>query len=110
MIVKILSSSASFDGVNYNTDKVDKNKGELMAVRNFGALQGIANLRPEDYKNYRKRVSATNKAVRKPQFHAEISAQGRTYDKHQLTGIAIARRLNMAYGDQSYLIVFHKDT
>jgi hypothetical protein len=110
MIVKILSSSASFDGISYNTDKIDRNKGELMLVRNFGALQGLANLRPEDYKNYLKMVSATNKAVKKPQFHAAISAEGRTYDKHQLTEIAIAWLSKMGYGDQPYLIVFHKDT
>ena len=41
MIVKILSSSASFDGVSYNTGKINKGKGELMKVKNFGALQGL---------------------------------------------------------------------
>lgn len=110
MIVKILSSSASFHGVSYNTDKIDKNTGQLMAVNNFGALQGLANLRPEDYKNYLKMVSATNKAVKKPQFHAAISAEGRSYDKNQLTEIAIQWLEKMGYGDQPYLVVFHKDT
>ncbi len=110
MIVKILSSSAAFDGVSYNTDKVGKGKGELMLVRNFGALQGLLNLRPEDYKNYLRMVSATNKAVKKPQFHAAISAEGRTYDKHHLTEIAMQWLGKMGYGDQPYLVVFHKDT
>ena len=110
MIVKILSASASFGGISYNTDKIDNGKGELMAVKNFGALQGLMNLRPEDYKNYLKMISATNKAVKKPQFHAAISAEGRTYDKHQLTEIAHEWLAKMGYGDQPYLVVFHKDT
>jgi hypothetical protein len=110
MVVKILSSSASFDGMRYNTDKIDNGKGELMTVRNFGALQALENLRPEDYKNYLKMVSATNKAVKKPQFHAAISAEGRSYDKQQLTEIAIQWLEKMGYGEQPYLIVFHKDT
>lgn len=110
MIVKILSSSASFNGVNYNTDKLENGKGELMKVKNFGALQGLLNLRPEDYKNYLKMVSATNKAVSKPQFHAAISAEGRSYDKHQLTEIAEQWLEKMGYCDQPYLLIFHKDT
>ena len=89
MIVRILSSSASFSGVTYNMTKVDRDKGELMMVANFGALQGLQNLRPEDYKNYLKSVSANNRAVKKPQFHAAISAEGKSYDKHALAEIAI---------------------
>jgi len=56
MIVKILTSSASFNGVSYNTNKVDRNKGELMKVANFGPLQGLGTLRPQDYINYLKLV------------------------------------------------------
>ncbi|SEM75812.1 Relaxase/Mobilisation nuclease domain-containing protein [Mucilaginibacter gossypiicola] len=110
MIVKILSSAASFPGVDYNTSKMDRNKGELMAVRNFGALQGLTNLRPEDYINYLKMVSATNKAVSKPQFHVTISTEGRLHNKHELTGIAEQWLDKMGYAAQPYLIVFHKDT
>lgn len=110
MIIKILSSAASFAGVTYNTSKMDKNKGELMVVRNFGALQGLMNLRPEDYINYLKMVSATNKAVTKPQFHATISTQGRSHSKQELTEIAEQWLDKMGYAKQPYLIVYHKDT
>ncbi|MGF7079721.1 relaxase/mobilization nuclease domain-containing protein [Mucilaginibacter sp. UYCu711] len=110
MIVKILSSSATFSGVIYNTDKIDRDKGELMLVKNFGSLQGLNSLRPEDYRNYLKMLSAQNSRVQKPQFHAAISAKGKSYDKTALTEIAKAWLREMGYGDQPYLVVFHKDT
>lgn len=110
MIVRILSSSASFKGVSYNTDKIDRGKGELMKVSNFGPLQALQQNRPEDYKLYLKMLSARNKRVHFPQFHAVISAQGKTYDKHTLTQIAEGWLKEMGYGNQPYLVVFHQDT
>jgi hypothetical protein len=110
MIVKIFPASASFSGVSYNTDKMEQNKGELMKVANFGPLQGLGTLRPEDYVNYLKMLSARNKNVKEPQFHATISAKGKSHDKNELTGIAMAWLDKMGYAEQPYLIVFHKDT
>jgi len=110
MIVKILASSASFNGVSYNTDKIASGKGDLMEVSNFGPLQALENLRPEDYRNYLNLLSAQNKRVKAPQFHAVISAKGKTYDKTALTEISVQWLTAMGYGEQPYLIVYHKDT
>ena len=110
MIVKILSSSASFSGVNYNTDKVEQGKGELVNVSNFGALQFLSSLRPSDYINYFKAVSSANKRVSKPQFHAVISAKGKSTLKEDLTRIAQDWLSKMGYGKNPYLLVFHNDT
>ncbi|RZJ23708.1 MAG: hypothetical protein EON51_02180 [Acinetobacter sp.] len=110
MIAKILSSSTSFEGVNYNTDKIDKNKGELMSVKNFGPLQGLENLRPSDYINYLKLISAQNKRITAPQFHATISCKGRETGKEQLTEIALKWLEEMGYAKNPFLIIFHKDT
>lgn len=113
MIVKIIPAtkrSASFPAVGYNTGKLDKNKGELMKVSGFGHLEGLQHWRPEDYRNYLKAVSATNKAVQRPQFHAVIAAGGKSHDKQQLTEIAAQWLAAMGYGNQPYLLVFHKDT
>lgn len=110
MIVHILPPADGFPAVSYNTDKVDENKGELMKVANFGALQGLSNIRPEDYKNHLAMVSATNKHVKRPQFHVVISAEGRTYDKHELTAIGEEWLAQMGYEKQPYLVIFHKDT
>lgn len=113
MIVKFLYTkgpNGHFPAVQYNTGKIDKAKGELMKVANFGPLQGMGQLKPQDYKNYLQMVSATNKAVKKPQFHVAISCAGKEYDKHQLTDIAEKWIILMGYGDQPYLVIFHKDT
>ncbi|UOE52572.1 relaxase/mobilization nuclease domain-containing protein [Mucilaginibacter sp. SMC90] len=110
MIVKILSSSAKFSGVVYNTNKIDRNKGELMKVANFGSLQGLGRLRPQDYINYLKMIAAQNSRVKKPQFHAVLSAKGRSYNSKELTKIAIEWLGKMGYGDQPYLVIYHKDT
>jgi hypothetical protein len=112
MIVKILPPKTSgFVGiVTYNTNKVDKNKGELMRVANFGALQAFSNLRPQDYINYFQMVTNRNKNIRKPQFHVVISAKQKLYDKSALTSIAENWMKEMGYGTQPYLIVFHRDT
>jgi hypothetical protein len=110
MIVRFLSSSASFHGVEYNTDKIEKGLGELMKVSGFGALQGLSAIRPEDYKNELKAISALNKRVKSPQFHVAISAPGKTHDRHQLTAVAEEWLKLMGYAEQPYLIIFHQDT
>jgi len=110
MIVKILKPSATFKGVRYNTNKVDKDKGELMKVANFGALQALQNLRPKDYVNYLEAQSAASSRTKYPQLHAVISCKERSHSKQELTAIAEHWLNGMGYGQQPYLLVFHKDT
>ncbi|HEY4198553.1 MAG TPA: relaxase/mobilization nuclease domain-containing protein [Mucilaginibacter sp.] len=113
MIVKFLYTAGPnghFPAVDYNSDKMDKNKGELLKAVNFGSLQAMGQWQREDYRNYLKMVSANNKAVNKPQFHVAISAPGRSYSKEQLAGIATQWMERMGYGKQPYLLIFHKDT
>jgi len=113
MVVKFFYTSgpnSHFPAVGYNTGKMDRNKGELMKVGNFGPLQGLGQLRPQDYKNYLRMVSATNKAVTKPQLHVAISTEGRSHSKQELTDIATQWLERMGYGQQPYLLIFHKDT
>lgn len=114
MIVKILRPSAaksqSFNGISYNLGKVEKDKGELLKTANFGALQGLDHLRPKDYFNYLAAWSARSARIKLPQFHAVISCKGRSHSKEQLTEVADRWLRGMGYGDQPYLLVFHKDT
>ncbi|MFA6083414.1 relaxase/mobilization nuclease domain-containing protein [Mucilaginibacter sp.] len=111
MIAHILEKpSRTFAGVKYNTNKVDRNTGELMLIANFGAMHALSNPRPQDLVNYLLMVSAQNKAIKNTQLHAVISATGRNYNKQELTKAAVMWLKEMKYGDQPYLIVFHKDT
>jgi hypothetical protein len=110
MIAKILAASPKFAGVRYNTNKIDRNKGELMIVANFGSLMSLSNLRPQDYINYLELVSAGNRNISNPEFHAVVSARNRMYNKDELAKTAVAWLSEMGYGDQPYLVVFHKDT
>lgn len=110
MVVKILNSSASFRGVDYNTNKIDNGRGELMQTANFGPLESMVNLRPEDYKSYLQLISSQNKKIENPQLHVALSCLGKEYDKHQLTEMGKQWLQEMGYGDNPYLIIFHKDT
>lgn len=110
MIAKILPPSATFKGVSYNTNKIEKDKGELMKVENFGALQAFEQLRPQDYINYLEARSKTSARIKYPQFHAVISCKGKSHSKEQLTDLATEWLNGMGYGNQPYLLVFHKDT
>lgn len=111
MIAHILKKTSSvFAGVKYNTNKVDRNTGELMLIANFGILQALNNPRPQDLVNYLLMVSSQNKGIKNTQFHATISARSRNYNKQELTKAAVMWLKEMKYGDQPYLIVFHKDT
>lgn len=110
MIVKILGSGAGFNGVDYNTEKIDKGKGELMLVKNFDFLNGLKNLRPEDYKNYLQMISSKNQKIVNPQFHAAISCEGKEYSKEQLMEIGEQWLDEMGYGKNPFLIIYHKDT
>jgi hypothetical protein len=111
MIAHILEkASGTFAGIKYNTDKVDRNTGELLLIANFGALQALTNPRPQDLVNYLLMISSQNKGIANTQFHAVISAAGRNYNKQELTKVAVMWMKEMKYGEQPYLIVFHKDT
>ena len=110
MIVKILQKSATFKAVRYNTSKVENDRGELLLVQNFGILNGIENLRPQDYINYLEALSSRNNQVKYPQFHVAISTKGRTHSKEELSAIAQQWMQEMGYGMQPYLLIYHKDT
>lgn len=110
MIVKILGKSKTFRAVRYNTNMVEKNKGELLKVSAFGALEVLLEVKPQDYINYLSSMAARNKRVVYPQFQAMISPKGRSLGREKLVTLAQDWLKGMGYGNQTYLLIFHKDT
>lgn len=110
MLAKILASTSTFNGVSYNTKKIDKTTGELMAIKNFGVLSDDLSLNPEEVKNYLKMHSLMNPKLKESQFHAMISSKGREDSKEKLTEVGHEWMKRMGYGDNPYIIVFHSDT
>lgn len=108
MIAKILSSAASFNGVNYNEKKNEQGKSELLVAKNFGGLENNGN--KEDFKNYLLNQSKLNLNVTKPQFHATISCKGTENTFEELKDVAEQWLEKMGYGQQPYLIYGHNDT
>lgn len=104
------SSAKIFGAVKYNATKMEKGKGELMALRNFSTLENDKLVKPEDVKKYLQSVAQLNPRKEKVQFHAAITCKGREYDKHQLTDVAHEWVKRMGYADNPYIIVFHSDT
>ncbi len=109
MIVKILGSAGSgFHGVQYNDNKVEKGKGELMLMKNFPSFIN-ENSSAKEVRDYLKSVSK-NEKVKKPQFHTVISTKYQEHTKEELTQVAENVMNEMGYGSQPFIVVFHNDT
>ncbi|WP_234364424.1 hypothetical protein [Lunatibacter salilacus] len=65
MTVKILSSTSTFNGVSYNTNKTQSAKGELMTFKNFGYLQTAQKVTPDE-------IEYHVRDVRRDDCHCEI--------------------------------------
>lgn len=64
----------------------------------------------QQVRNYLRAISIGNKKVQKPQFHAMISTKFQRHSKEELTKVAASFMDEMKYGEQPFIVVFHKDT
>lgn len=110
MIVKILSSAHNFAGIQYSERKNDLGKSELLMAENFGALNLNGQATRIDYINYMKAVAALNPRVKNKQFHAVISAKGKSESVENMAKIGKLFLEKMGYGQNPYLIYHHSDT
>ena len=102
-------AGSDFPGVNYNDKKINKEKGELMLMKNFPSFIN-EDSNKQQVRNYLKAISVGNKKVLKPQFHAMISTKFQEHSKEELTKIAEDFMDEMGYGKQPFIVVLHKDT
>lgn len=109
MIIKILSSTGTFAGVRYNTNKIENESGELMKIGNMPHVDNL-DISEQACKDYLIAHSRVNRKTKNAQFHAVISANGKELSKYQLTEIAEKYLRKMGYGNNPYIIVFHSDT
>jgi hypothetical protein len=110
LLVKILPAAAGFNAVRYNADKITINRAELIEAAGFNIYKGFSKVQKQDYVNYFGLLASLNAREKKPQFHAVLSAVGTSWDKMQLGALAGRWLELMGYGQQPYLLVFHKDT
>ena len=113
MIATILHSSSNFSAVRYNELKVEHGQAELVAMKNFGAIEKRPDLASiQDKRDFLVDYSARNTRIKKAQFHAAISCKGREYSREELEKIGWEYLRRMGYGEdgQPVLMYYHHDT
>ena len=102
------SKDKDFGSVQYNDEKIEKGKGELISAKNFPSFIDVTN--KEHVKKYLKSIEPQNKKFENIHFHATISCKGREYSKETLKHVADEFMNNLGYSTQPYVVVFHNDT
>lgn len=110
MVFKILKSSANFHGIAYNEKKVANQSAGHLYHENFGYLQDMENISKEDFRNYLIKYSSSNDRVKKPQFHATLSAKGKEHSFGELKEVAIQIMHGLGYKGNPILVYSHSDT
>lgn len=112
MIVKIMSPSNCFGGVDYNERKVNKGGAELLEIKNFGYVQDLGLVNCANLRKYLSRYSSKNDRIKNAQLHVAFSCKGNEMSHEQLVEFAHKWLDKMGYGQdgQPLLIYGHHDT
>ena len=106
MVIKILDNATTFTGIEYNSDKVETNKAQLMSANNIPENHQT----PEDFNKYLNHVCDMNPRVKNKQFHVSVSTKEKNHSFKELEDIAKDYLKHMGYQDNPYLIYSHNDT
>lgn len=110
LIVRLFTTSTGFPAVRYNMEKVSSGCAEILCYKNFGVIHGLINPGCADFEHYLGALSTLNSRSRFDQFHAVLSARGRSMSVDALKNLAERWMLEMGYNKQPYLIFSHSDT
>jgi Relaxase/Mobilisation nuclease domain len=110
MIFKILKSSANFHGIDYNEKKVARQAAGHLYHENFGYLENTERISKEDFQNYLVKYSNSNERIKKPQFHATLSARGKEHNFEELKEAALQILYELGYRGNPILLYSHSDT
>ena len=111
MIIRILTNKG-FEAFKYNENKITKGQAEVVTTENLKAstlgLAGkLTSSQCYDILRYQDGLRSDAKST---QIHITISSHERDDDKERLTACAKEYMEKMGYGDQPYIVYFHKDT
>lgn len=111
MIIKILTNKG-FGACKYNDSKIVKGQAEIVATQNFqaNALAMVGQVNSTRFYDLLRYQDSLRSDAGSTQIHVTISSHGRDDDKETLTACAKEYMEKMGYGNQPYIIYFHKDT
>lgn len=112
MIATILQSSASFNGIDYNEEKVKRGDAEIIEMKNINGLAALPGHTPQELKDFFIEYSSRNTRIEKPQFHVAFSIKGGEMSHQQILDFAHRWLKEMGYGEEGQpLVVYaHHDT
>ena len=109
LVAKIMKNAKSFSGVTYNEKRRKEGEAELIHAANFlGEVYDGNN--GKGYIEFLNMWSNKNERIKKPQLHVVISSKGKASTKEELLEAAKEWMKQMGYGENPYLVYFHKNT
>lgn len=112
MVVCILQSSATFNAVVYNQNKVESGDAQIYKMQNMGYVEYLNSPSSKDIQQYLSDYSERNPNIKKAQFHVSFSCKGDEMSHEQIWEYAQAWLKEMGYGEEGQpLVVYaHSDT
>jgi hypothetical protein len=111
LVFKVMKAAAAFHAVDYNARKQRQGKAALAYMGGFGPLQEMGERADgKEVKRYLQRYSERNTRIRNPQFHAILSAKGRSIGEGEMVQTALRVMSGLGYAENPIAVYLHSDT